>query len=526
MTTVLITGATSGIGLALAQRYAAQGVLVVLVGRRPHAELDQAFFTPERYCRADLAQPGCQDVIAGWLTDQGIGEVDVLIHNAGLGYVGAIGDQSPADIEALFHVNLKTPVALTHRLLPLLTPTAHIVFISSVAAVLPSPEYAVYSATKAGLDAFARNLRLELHAMGSAQQIQVIHAGATRTEMHAKAGLPADRISANFADPADVAAAITRAVARDRRRQTIGLSNKLGYHALQWGDTSVDRVMRRQARGRAGADRTNRPLETPERPHVLITGAADGIGRALALEWARRGAMITGVDVDAARAAAVRDELHALECDAQFILGNLSHAAEIEAIVDAVAQRPPVTVMVHNAGINAVGPFAEIDLGRQQAVLDINLRAPLLLTRGLLAENRLSRGGSVVCIASLSRFVGYPGAAVYAASKDGLASYARSLGVALADADIDVLTVFPGPTRTAHARRYSPDNSREAKRMPPEELARRIVDATDARKLRLIPGVANRVFAAAGRLAPWLTDRIMQRTIFDKLVAAPIPPSE
>ena len=94
----------------------------------------------------------------------------------------------------------------------------------------------------------------------------------------------------------------------------------------------------------------------------------------------------------------------------------------------------------------------------------------------------------------------------------------------LANADINVLTVFPGPTRTAHARRYSPDNSREAKRMPPEELARRIVAATDARKLHLIPGATNRVFAAAGRMAPWLTDRIMQRTLFDKLVAAPIDP--
>lgn len=526
MTTVLITGATSGIGLALAQGYAAQGARMVLVGRRPHAELDQAFFTPERYCRADLARPGCEDDIADWLAIQGIGGVDVLIHNAGLGYVGAIGDQSPANIEALLQVNLKTPVALTHRLLPLLTPAAHIVFISSVAAVLPSPEYAVYSATKAALDAFARNLRLELHAAGSARQIQVIHAGATRTEMHAKAGLPADRIHANFADPADVAAAITRAVARGRRRQTIGLSNKVGYHGLQWGGTAVDRIMRRQAHGRGESAGVEPPLASPQRPHVLITGAADGIGRALALEWAQRGAMITGVDVAAARAAAVRDQLQAMGCDTQFILGNLADATAIDALVDAVAQRPSVTVLVHNAGINAVGRFAEIDPARQQAVLDINLRAPLLLTRGLLAENRLSRGGSVVCISSLSRFVGYPGAAVYAASKDGLASYARSLGVALADADINVLTVFPGPTRTAHARRYSPDNSREAKRMPPEELARRIVNATDARKLRLIPGAANRAFAAAGKLTPWLTDRIMQRTLFDKLVAAPIPPGE
>ena len=150
-------------------------------------------------------------------------------------------------------------------------------------------------------------------------------------------------------------------------------------------------------------------------------------------------------------------------------------------------------------------------------VLDINLRAPLLLTAGLLNADRLVAGGTIICLASLSTFVGYPGAAVYAASKDGLVSYARSLSVGLADRDIRTLTVFPGPTRTAHARRYSPDNRRESRRMPPEAVARQVVKATQRRQRTLAPGLSSRAFALMGRLAPRLAEQAMRKTLFDKL---------
>ena len=514
MATVLITGATSGIGLALARRYAAQGDRLVLVGRRDPATLDAAFFTPARYCRVDLAAPTCADEIAAWLDAQAIPTLDVLVHNAGLGFVGAIGDQPAADINTLIDVNLRAPVLLTRRLLPRMAAQGRIVFISSLAAVMPTPDYAVYSATKAALDAFAANLRLEMQAQRRPVHVQVIHPGATRTEMHAKSGLPARRSRTGFADPDAVAAAIQRAVARGRRQQTIGAANRLAFHGVKLSGTSVDRLLVRRAR-----QTSPRHIHADDAPHghALITGAADGIGRALALALARRGYAITGVDVDAVRADAVTADLRALGSDATIIVADLARSGAFDALLDRVAARPPITLLVHNAGISAVGPFAAIDPARQQAVIDVNLRAPLLLTRGLLHAQRLASGGTVVCLASLSHFVGYPGAAVYAATKDGLASYARSLAPALAPDAINVLTVFPGPTRTAHARRYSPDNRREQQRMPPEELAQRIVRAVEQRRTRLIPGAGNRTFAAAGRVAPWLTGRVMQRTVFAKL---------
>ncbi|MEZ4556228.1 MAG: SDR family NAD(P)-dependent oxidoreductase [Caldilineaceae bacterium] len=451
-------------------------------------------------------RPGSTHAIAG---------LDVLVHNAGLGYVGALVDQPASDINTLIDVNLRAPVLLTRRLLPRMAAQGRIVFVSSLAAVMPTPDYAVYSATKAALDSFAANLRLELQAQRRPVHVQVIHPGAAhgdaRQVRHARAAVaPALPTPMRWQPPSS-------AVARGRRQQTIGAANRLAYHGVRLSGTLIDRLLVRRAR--RASDRHGQAHDAP-RDHALITGAADGIGRALALALARQGYAITGVDVDAARADAVTAELRALDSDATIFGADLAQHATFDALLDRIAARPPITLLVHNAGINAVGPFATVDPARPQAVIDVNLRAPLLLTRDLLRARRLEPGSTVVCLASLSHVVSYPGAAVYAATKDGLASYARSLAPALAADAINVLTVFPGPTRTAHARRYSPDNRREQKRMPPDELAQRIVRAVEQRRMRLIPGAGNRVFAAVGRVAPWLTGRVMQRTVFVKLIDA------
>ena len=172
-------------------------------------------------------------------------------------------------------------------------------------------------------------------------------------------------------------------------------------------------------------------------------------------------------------------------------------------------------MLILNAGISAVGHFGTIALDQQQAVLDVNFVAPLLIVAELLHHKHVTAHGSVVFMSSLSHFASYPGAAVYAASKDGLARYARCL--AIAETDLHVLTVYPGPTRTAHARRYSPDNRREQRRMPPERLAALIFDAVVRRRHTLIPGRANQAFAVAGHVFPALTEWLMRKTLFEKL---------
>ena len=244
----------------------------------------------------------------------------------------------------------------------------------------------------------------------------------------------------------------------------------------------------------------------------VITGAASGIGAALAIVFISQGYKVIGVDRDQKRTLELQEKVGQR---IDFVIADLSSA---EALACAIKKLPAkVDVFIHSAGINAVGEFETMDIKKQLAVLDINLKAPLQLTRALLAQNVLTKDSSLVFISSLSHFVSYPGAAVYAASKDGLASYARSLSVALKSKGIHVMTVFPGPTRTPHAREYSPDNRRENKRMLPEVLAKKIYRGLEHHQHTLVPGFSNKVFAWAGRFLPKLTESMMKRVLFDKL---------
>jgi short-subunit dehydrogenase len=245
--TILITGATDGIGLALAQHYHRQGARLILIGRRPLAELDPHFFDKANYCQSDLVDPQAARLIVQFLQAQQIEQIHRLFQNAGVGYVGPIAAQSAASIRQLVDVNLAAPVALTHTLLPWLRPVrGKVIFISSVAAGLPAPDYAVYGAVKAALDGLARNLRIEL---GDALSLQVIHAGATRTGMHRKAGVDPGRMDWTRFPPAeDVAAKIALAAERNRAEVTLGAFNWLLYRSGVWLGAVIDRLLMRRNR--------------------------------------------------------------------------------------------------------------------------------------------------------------------------------------------------------------------------------------------------------------------------------------
>ena len=185
---ILITGATDGIGLALARHYADEGADLILIGRKPLSALDPDLFTADTYCQVDLSKSDCAEVVRRFLQAHDVHAVDLAVCNAGVGYHGATEDQPAEDIAAMVAVNLEAPMALTQLLLPYLKRAqGKIAFIGSVVSMLPCPQYAVYGATKAALEDFARNLRIELQ--NSPVRVQAIRPGAVNTGMHAKSGV-------------------------------------------------------------------------------------------------------------------------------------------------------------------------------------------------------------------------------------------------------------------------------------------------------------------------------------------------
>ena len=495
MPTILITGATAGIGLALARLYHNSGQRLILIGRKPLPTLQDSLFSAETYIAADLSQPDCIAKITHGLRERGVATLDLVIHNAGIGYMGAIGEQSAEAIAELLTVNLITPIKLTHALLPHLQKArGKLVFISSVVSKLAAPNFATYAASKAALDGFARSLRVELQGQVA---VQVIHPGATRTSMHAKVGMSPKKYR-RFVSAEKVARKIATAIESKRRAVIIGTSNKIIRTLGALSDP-----LQRIGKGKPAPRQSAAPL------HCIITGAADGIGRALALRYAQAGYRITGIDFDKARSATTAAELRAKGADVTFIVADLVEDLSWVERLDAA------DVFIHNAGISATGHFATLDPDQQARVIRLNLLAPLQITAQLIAKELINNGAALLFISSLSKFVSYPSATAYAASKDGLANYARSVSVAL-HPHTHVLTIYPGPTRTAHARRYSPDNSREASRMSPTTLAEKIYQAQQAKKRTLLPAAGPKLFAALGILTPRLMELAMRKLLFDK----------
>jgi len=504
----LLTGATDGVGLALARWWNARGQAAFLHGRKPIESLDRALFDPARYVQADLVDPGAPGRIARFLDERGVAELEFLVLNAAQGWVGEIEDLTAVRARALLEVDLIAPLHLCHLLLPRLRRArGRIVFVSSIAAQMAAPRYAVYAAAKAAAEGFFRSLRVELEGE---VDVQVLCLGAVRTGLHEKSGLGRSAIPwERFPAPEQVARALDSALDGSARWRTIGIGNRAVRGVARALPGLVDRLRSpRAVRGRTASGFGRR---------CAVTGGAQGIGRALAERFARAGFALTLIDVERSAGEAAQAELARHGTAVELLHADLAQAGDVEHLLAALAQRPPFELFVHNAGINAVGRFGALAWEEQRRVLELDLVAPLVLTGGLLRAQRLAAGGAFVCVSSLSRFISYPGASAYAASKDGLAHFARSLRAALAPHGQHVLTVYPGPTRTAHAHRHSPDNSREAQRMAPEDLAERVYRALARRRSVSVPGLGNQLMAIFGHLAPRIAERAMKRTIFDKL---------
>jgi len=174
---------------------------------------------------------------------------------------------------------------------------------------------------------------------------------------------------------------------------------------------------------------------------VLVTGASGGIGGAIARELAARGAklVLTGRKPDVL--AQLRSEL-----DAESIVADISHP---DGIADLLAKLGDVDVLVANAGLPGTVHISNWSNDEIAHVLDVNLRAPILLARGLIGSMSRRGGGHMVFVSSLAGLMASPMSAIYSASKYGLRGFAQCLRLDLHEANIGVSCVFPGIIRDA-----------------------------------------------------------------------------
>ncbi len=159
----VITGGSSGMGLATAKLFVEEGATVVITGRR-QAELDAAASEiggKVHAVRGDISQLADLEKLRAFVADR-LGRIDVLFANAGGGVLGPIGNISEADFDRTIGVNLKGTFFTVQTLLPLITDGGSIILTGSTAGSQGMPAFSVYSATKAGVRSFARTWTTDL----------------------------------------------------------------------------------------------------------------------------------------------------------------------------------------------------------------------------------------------------------------------------------------------------------------------------------------------------------------------------
>jgi short-subunit dehydrogenase len=246
---------------------------------------------------------------------------------------------------------------------------------------------------------------------------------------------------------------------------------------------------------------------------ALVTGASGGLGQAIARALARRGAdlVLSARRVDVLESLAAETRGRVLPCD----------LADRAAVARLAEDAGPVDVLIANAGISVTGRVESASIDEIDRVLDVNLRAPIVLAR-LMCEGMAERGGGhVVFISSLNGKVGTVRTSLYAATKFGLRGFAQSLREDMRPRGVGVSTIFPGFIRDAGMFHDS-----GAKLPPyvgtktPDDVARAAVRAIERDRSEIdVAPIGLRVGTAIASLAPEAAATVQRKLGADKVAS-------
>lgn len=236
MATALITGASKGIGKAIAEKMAQQKVNVLLVARSESLLQQQVMYLTSTYLiqadyiAIDLSADGAVQQLMDWCVQKKY-SINILVNNAGYGLGGAFENYSIKEYQNMMRVNMSVPVELCRTLIPYLSqqPQSHILNIASSAAYQAVPGLSVYAATKSFLLSFSRGLRYELR--NSCISVTAVCPGATDTEFsdRAKLGEKAKKAASKLNMTPEVVAMIAvNAMFNNKPEVITGFVNKAG----------------------------------------------------------------------------------------------------------------------------------------------------------------------------------------------------------------------------------------------------------------------------------------------------------
>lgn len=201
---------------------------------------------------------------------------------------------------------------------------------------------------------------------------------------------------------------------------------------------------------------------------AIVTGAAQGIGREIALLLARSGARTVIIDVSD-KIFDVMKEIKALGRESLAIKCDVSSGEEVKKTVgEAIERFSRIDILVNNAGIYPFKQFAEMTEQDWDRVLDVNLKGVFYFTKAVLPKMMERRKGKIINIASIAgSVVGFPNLAHYSASKAGIVGFIRALALEVAQYGINVNAISPGPILTPGTRVLGEETYEQIRRSIP-----------------------------------------------------------
>src|SRR5437879_358544 len=253
--------------------------------------------------------------------------------------------------------------------------------------------------------------------------------------------------------------------------------------------------------------------------NALITGASAGIGREFARQLASRARTLVLIARREQRLNELREELQnrSAQLSIQVRVVDLSEKSQIDELVRWLQENKiDIDFLINNAGIGDQGPFATIEPGRLNAMIQINITALTLFTRKLLPQMISQKRGAILNVSSSAGFLPIPAFNVYAATKAYVTSFSESLRAEVRGSGVTVTALCPGPVRTEFQRvaqrsDNEPDSAPEFVYVSVEKTVRDALAAVEADRPLLIPGLVMKIAMFLVRITPMSILRLAWR---------------